>query len=142
MKPTTIDEMLHALLGKPGKGTPKKVYELMTPTRWSHATELLQEGVDPVLVLGATNRIEASGWLQKNVYQVSEADLGEARSRAAAHCPAPPTMVSAASIVAAAETLKSVAIATVAKRAAPAPRRKLVPDEQFGLFTATTTGDQ
>jgi hypothetical protein len=79
-KPTTIAEVLDLLLGnlETSKG-----FETMTPTRYGHGVELLQEGVSPALVGGAIDRIHASHWLKKRARAITEADLEVARLVAA-----------------------------------------------------------
>lgn len=86
--PTTVDEAITLLLGPGGaaRGTPRtsKTWVMMSPSRYGHAVELVKRGADAELVTKAINRINASGWMQKPVHLVTEADLVEARRRALA----------------------------------------------------------
>lgn len=140
MAPTTIEEVLRVLLGKPGKGTPGKVHSSMTPTRWTHALELLQAGVSPDLVTGATNRIEASGWLQKRVEEVSESDLDEARRIGEAYYGPPPSIDTLAgrSPDERAPSTTSVNVDSPRKTA----KMKRVDGAQLDLFASVTKGSQ
>jgi len=53
----------------------KRAYDAMTPQRYGHMVELLDEGVDPELIQEVERRIHASGWLQKRARLITEEDL-------------------------------------------------------------------
>ncbi len=85
--PRTLDEAIKAILGPGGaaRGTPAKRWVDQTPGRIARATELIQRGADPDLIVHATNRITASGWLKKPLAKVTDADIVEAHRLAREH---------------------------------------------------------
>jgi len=71
----TVEEMVLLIVGPPSRGTPKKKWHAMTPTRFGHMIELHARGAYPGITQMAEQRINASGWLDKPAYEVTEADL-------------------------------------------------------------------
>lgn len=83
-QPSTVEEVVSEMVKNTGRGTPGRSWEVMTPSRYAHACELLQAGVHPNLVTEAIDRIHASAWLKMPVAKVSAADLPRAAAIAAA----------------------------------------------------------
>lgn len=52
--------------------------EVMTPTRYAHAAELLRAGASAEVMAGAVSRINASHWLKKPVAEVTAEDIERA----------------------------------------------------------------
>lgn len=75
---TTVEEVLTEVLGKAPANSKSnlKRYDLATPTRISHLTEMITEGLAPLEVIEqATQQLYASGWLKKPAREVTKEDL-------------------------------------------------------------------
>ena len=72
--PKTVDEAIGLLVANTAAGRPRRSWEVMTPSRYVHATELLQAGAAVEVVVGAISRINASHWLRKPVAEVTDED--------------------------------------------------------------------
>jgi hypothetical protein len=78
---TTLEAILRELIGPEKRGNPVHP-STMTPTRYSHACDLLVAGVDSELVFGAVNRLLAAPWLKKSPLEMTDTDVERARELA------------------------------------------------------------
>ena len=63
----------HLLCRNTANGRPGRNWECMTPSRYGHACELLEQGVNPLDVSGAINLVNASGWLKRPIDEITPA---------------------------------------------------------------------
>ncbi|RTL31168.1 MAG: hypothetical protein EKK55_01170 [Rhodocyclaceae bacterium] len=76
--PATVEACVALLTRNTARGGPARRWEVMTPSRYVHACDLLQAGVPPAVVAEAVDRIHASAWLKKPAAEVTPADLPRA----------------------------------------------------------------
>ena len=73
-----VARCIRELIGPDKRGTPKRVWVNMTPTRYGHATEMARERkYSPRVLHDAVNTINASAWLKKRVGHVTEGDIDQ-----------------------------------------------------------------
>jgi len=72
----TVARCIRELIGPDNRGTPKKRWVNMTPTRYGHATEMLKtKRFAPQVVIDSCNFINTSAWLKKPVCRVTAEDV-------------------------------------------------------------------
>lgn len=82
---STVEEVLTEVLGKAPANSKSntKTYDVATPTRISHLTEIITNKQAPLEVIEeATTRLYASGWLKKPAHFVTLEDVADLHRRA------------------------------------------------------------